>query len=144
MTKIGLGKEGLEISSSTSKGLAIAALVVAITAVIMPLISLYFVWIALIMIALAIFTENKVNNVDKEGEEDKKRKTFNKAAYIICLVNVILLSPATRMAFAGERLQGDYSLEMTTLILFVVPVIIFAIKNPSKENQTQTQEAHSL
>jgi hypothetical protein len=133
MKKIVFGKEELEISSETSKGFAMAALVVAIVAVIMPIISLHFVWIALILTAIAIFTED---HKDKGGE------AFSKAAFIICIVNVLLLSPVTWREFHIERVHHSHYLEMVTVVLFVIPVIIYSIQNPSKENEPKG--SHSL
>lgn len=133
MKKIVIGKEELEISSETSKGFAMAALVVAIVAVFIPIISLHFVWIALVLTAIAFFTE------DPKGKEGRD---FSRAAFIICIVNVLLLSPVTWMAFHAERLHHSHHLEMVTLILFVAPVIIYSIQNPSKENKPK--ESHSL
>ncbi len=89
------------------KGIGIAALVISILAIFIPIISIYVVWIALILAAISSFN----------GE-----KTYSIASLVICVVNVLLLSPATMLVFAGESLGGGSALKIITLILFLAPI----------------------
>jgi len=103
-----------------NKGLGIAALVIGVFSIIVPGVSLFVVWVALILATVAALSGDK---------------TYSIATFVICLVNVLFLSPATMMAFAGERLSGGSSLKILTIILFLAPIavlLISAVKRNAK------------
>lgn len=64
-----------------AKGLGVASLVVAILGIFVPVVTIYVVWLALILAALAGFLGDKV---------------FPIASLLACLINVIFLSPLGR------------------------------------------------
>lgn len=107
------------------KGLGIAALVLGILSIFVPIVSLYVVWLALV---LAI------------GSALGGDKTFAVATVVITLVNVLFLSPATWLALAGEKMSGGSGLKMITVILFLAAigaVVYTAVKsNPSASAQS--------
>ncbi len=61
------------------KGLGIAALVIAVIGMGVPVITIYIVWLALVLAALSAFLGNKA---------------FPLAATLVCLINAFLLSPS--------------------------------------------------
>ena len=93
--------------TTMSKGLGIAALVIGVLSIIVPMVSLYVVWLALILATIAAITGDK---------------TFSIATFVICLVNVLFLSPATWMALAGEEMAGGSFLKAGTIVLFLAPI----------------------
>lgn len=110
-----------------SMGLGIAALVIGILSIFVPVVSLYVVWLALILATLASATGDK---------------TFSIATFVICLINVLFLSPATWMALAGEEMAGGFFLKAGTVILFIAPVagLIFAIIRSKKKQSSPTEK----
>jgi hypothetical protein len=95
-----------------ARGLGIGALVIGILSLTVPVISLYVVWLALLLAAVAAVAGDK---------------TFAIATFAICLVNVLFLSPATWLAFAGEQHAGGIALRLLTTILFAAPLAILVI-----------------
>lgn len=100
-----------------SKGFGIAALVFSITGIFIPVVSLYIIWLALILISLLAFA----------GE-----RTFSFAAYIICLINILFLSPISILLFSEEAKQGGSSLKIVTIILFIIPLVGLIVRSFSK------------
>ncbi len=98
-----------------SKGFGIAALVLAILGIFVPIVSIYVVWLALILTAVAAFAGDRSLSI---------------AAFVICLVNVLFLSPATLVEFGAK--QGGSGLATFTVILFVIPLIGFIVKYKKK------------
>jgi hypothetical protein len=90
-----------------STGLGIAALVFGILSIFIPVISLYVVWLALALATIAALSGDK---------------TYSIATFVICLVNVLFLSPATWMAFSGEALSRGSALKVFTIVMFVAPI----------------------
>lgn len=105
-----------------SKGLGIAALVIAILAIIVPLVSLYVVWLALVLATFALVTGDT---------------TFSIASFVICLVNVLFLSPATWMVFAGEEMVHRSGLKVFTILLFLAPITGFVFSRVRHVNRPQ-------
>ncbi len=85
-----------------SKGIGIASLVFGILAIFVPVVSLYVVWLALGLAGVAAFAGDR---------------TFSVATLLICLVNVIFLSPATIL-----ELEGVSFLKTCTIVFFIAPV----------------------
>jgi hypothetical protein len=95
------------MEEAMEKGLGIAALVVAILGIFVPVVTIYVVWLALILAALAGFLGDKA---------------FPIASLLVCLINILFLSPMTWAALASERIGGGYGLLVTTIILFIAPI----------------------
>jgi hypothetical protein len=84
------------------KGIGIAAMVLGIIAIFVPFVSIYMVWLAMILAISAAFA----------GE-----KPFSAATFAICMVNVLFLSPATM-----AELKGVPALAVFTIILFCTTI----------------------
>lgn len=95
-----------------AKGLAIAGLVISTLALVVPLISLYIVWISLLLLT---------------GAAAAGEKQLSIGAYIICAVNVLLLSPNVLMAFGLEEMQGRVGLRLGTCVAFTLPLLGYLI-----------------
>lgn len=91
-----------------SKGLGIAALVIALLGVIVPLVTVWVIWLALGLAAFAAFSGDK---------------SFPIAAVLVCLVNILFLSPLTLMMLKGESMQGGSSYMMVTIVAFIAPIV---------------------
>lgn len=111
-----------------SKGLGIAALVLGILSIFVPVVSLYVVWLALILATVAAVAGDK---------------TFSIATFTLCLINILFLSLATWMALAGEKLSGGSFLKAGTVILFIAPIggLIFAVTQGKKKQQARSEKA---
>ena len=90
-----------------AKGLGIAALVISILSIFIPVVSLYIVWLALILATIAAIFD---------------AKTLTIATFAICLVNVLFLYPTTWTALVGERMAGSFFLKAFTITLFIAPI----------------------
>lgn len=100
------------------KGLGIAALVIAIVGLGVPGITIYIVWLALILATLSAFLGNKA---------------FPLAATLVCLINAFLLSPSVWILLTAEPTMF---FKATTTVLFIAPIaglIIGRRKKPSVE-----------
>jgi hypothetical protein len=91
-----------------AKSLGISALVIAVLSLLVPLVSVYVVWIALALASAAVLSS---------GE-----RTLAIAAYVICVVNVLLLSPFTWKLFELQGQRGNYTFQVVTLVLFAAPL----------------------
>jgi hypothetical protein len=91
-----------------AKGLGIAALVISILSIFVPVVTLYVVWLALALAAVAGFLGDRV---------------FPIASLVICLVNIVFLSPLTWAALAGESMSGGFFLKIGTIIMFIAPIV---------------------
>lgn len=103
-----------------AKGLGIAALVVALLGIGVPVVTIYVVWLALLLAAIAGILGDRA---------------FPVAATLTCLINLLFLSPLTWAALWGEQLQGGSTLGTTTIVLFIAPVvglIVGMMRKPSK------------
>ena len=87
-----------------NKGFGIAALVFAILSIFIPAVSIYVVWLALVLATLAALTGDKV---------------FSFSTFLICLVNVIFLSPLTMLVLVQKEMG---SIRILTIILFLAPI----------------------
>ena len=100
------------------KGLGIAALIVAVIGMGVPVITIYIVWLALVLAALSAFLGNKA---------------FPLAATLVCLINALLLSPSVWILLTVEP---KMFLKVTIIILFIAPIaglIIGRRKKPAIE-----------
>lgn len=95
-----------------AKGLGIAALVLSILAIFVPVITIFVVWLAMILAAVGGFF----------GE-----RAFAIASVLVSLVNLILLSPMTWAAFAGENAGGGAFFQTVTVILFIAPIVAMIV-----------------
>ena len=91
-----------------SKGLGIAALVIALLGVIVPLVTVWVIWLALALAAFAAFGGDK---------------SFPIAAVLVCLVNILFLSPLTLMMLKGESMQGGSLYMILTIVAFIAPIV---------------------
>jgi hypothetical protein len=86
------------------KGLGIAALTIAVFGMGIPGITIYLVWLALILAALSAFLGNKV---------------FPPGCHVVCLINAFFLAPPIWILFMVEpRLV----LKAITIVLFIAPI----------------------
>jgi hypothetical protein len=91
------------------KGLGVAALVVSILAIFVPIVTIYVIWLSLVLAAVAGLLGDK---------------TFPIAATLANLVNILFMSPVTLMALTGENLDGGSTpLMTTTTTLFIAPIV---------------------
>jgi hypothetical protein len=88
-------------------GFGVASLVVAILGYSVPIVTIYFVWLSLVLATLAGLCGNKV---------------FPLATFFACLINLLIFSPVTWTALLGERMSGQSTLFTITVVLFVVSV----------------------
>lgn len=101
-----------------SKGLGIAALILALIAFGVPVVGLYVSWLAL---ALAVFAA-------LSGD-----KMFAVATPIIAAANTFFFSPLVLIAFFGENQQsGSNALLFTTVILLVAPIVAILLFSSGK------------
>lgn len=103
------------------KGLGIAALVVAILSILVPVVTIYVVWLALVLAAVAAFMGDKA---------------FPVAAALTCLVNLVFLSPMTWAVFTGEHFSGGSFFKVTTIILFIAPFVALILAAKKKSEST--------
>jgi hypothetical protein len=73
------------------KGFGLAALVLSMLAIFVPVVTIYMVLLAVGLAAVAGFLGDRA---------------FTVASVAISVVNIVFLSPSTRAARAGESLQG--------------------------------------
>ena len=100
------------------KGLGIAALVIAVIGMGVPVITIYIVWLALVLATLSAFLGNKA---------------FPLAATLVCLINAFLLSPSVWLLLTAEPTMF---FKATTAVLFIAPIaglIIGRRKKPAVE-----------
>ena len=86
------------------KGLGIAALVIAVIGMGVPVITIYIVWLALVLATLSAFLGNKA---------------FPLAATLVCLINTLFLAPSIWILFMVEPRQV---LKATTIVLFIASI----------------------
>lgn len=99
------------------KGFGVAALVVALLAFAVPLVTIYVVWLALgLAVAAALFGD----------------KVFPIAAVCASLINLVFFSPLTWMALAGESLGGGSALKTVTILLFIAPIAALIFRAVTK------------
>ena len=110
------------------KGLGIAALVIGIISILVPVITLYVVWLALILAAVAGY-----------GGE----KTYSVATIAICLVNLLFLSPSTWLALTGENIAGGSFLLIGTIIMFIAPIAALVLRS-KKEKSEQMEKKEQV
>ena len=94
---------------AAAKGVGIAALVIAIVSIFTPIVTLYVIWVALLIAGIA----------DLMGD-----RAFTIATIAISAVNLIFLSPVTLAVLIGtsEGHGGDGGLIAITTVFFAVPV----------------------
>jgi hypothetical protein len=100
-----------------SKGFGLASLMVSIIGIIVPVVTIYVVWLALALASTAAFFGNKKYTI---------------SSFFTCLINVLFLSPLTLALLYGESTGGKGIFLITTIILFIAPLGILIIKNLSK------------
>jgi hypothetical protein len=93
-------------------GFGIGALVFTILSIIVPVVSLYVLWLGLILAVLAAFSGDKV---------------FSIASFIIGLVNLVFLSPLSLVAISISS-----NVKTITVGLFIA-IIVGWLVSPSKE-----------
>jgi len=106
-----------------AKGFGVAALVVGILSIYVPLVTIYVIWLALVLATVAGLLGDKV---------------FPLATFATCLINILFLSPVTLAGLAAEREAGGSAHLVITIILFIAPVaalIIGAVKSKKKAVQ---------
>lgn len=108
-----------------AKGFGIAALVVALLGIAVPVVTIYVVWLSLVLAALAGFFGDKA---------------FPIAAALACLINLVFLSPLTWAVLAGENLQGGSGLRVTTIILFIAPIVSLFVGATRKKAEAKVAE----
>ena len=91
-----------------AKGFGVAALVVGILGIFVPVVTIYVIWLALGLATIAGISGDKVFPIATVGA---------------CLINILFLSPLTLVALKGESLGGGSFLLITTIILFIAPII---------------------
>lgn len=99
---------------SMHKGFGIAALIVAVIGIGIPLITIYMVWLALALAALSAFLGNKA---------------FPLAATLVCLINALFLSPSVWILLTVEP---KMFYKATTIVLFIAPIAGLIIGRPKK------------
>ena len=92
-------------------GMGIAALVLSIIAIFIPLVALYVIWVGLIFTAIAAFAGDKA---------------FSIAAWCISLVNLLLLSPITLAILIGGP-GSDNTIRGPSIFLVIVTVALFVL-----------------
>lgn len=108
-----------------AKGFGIAALVVALLGIAVPIVTIFVIWLALVLAALAGFLGDKA---------------FPIATVLTCLINLVFFSPLTWAALFGESLQGGSTLKVTTIILFITPLVALVIGAITRKPETKTTE----
>lgn len=96
-----------------AKGFGIAGLVLGILAIFVPVVSLFIIWLALVLVTLSAMFGDRI---------------FSVATLTISIVNVLFLSPITIIALVGEqigteRTGGSSVLLVGSLIVFAGPII---------------------
>ena len=94
----------------TGKGFGIAALVLAIAAIFIPLYGLFIIWLALILASVAAFS----------GE-----RPLSIASLALGVVNLLFLSPATMKMLID--IGSDNGFTLITGILFLAPIVAMFI-----------------
>lgn len=100
------------------KGFGIAALVFAIMSIFIPGVALYVAWLALMLAAVGAFAGNLGATT---------------AAVVICLVNIVFLSPLTLAVLLNAPV-----LKYGTVILFILPVVGFVVARKRKPSVLPT------
>ena len=94
---------------AAAKGVGIAALVIAIVSIFTPIVTLYVIWVALLIAGIAGLMGDR---------------SFTIATIAISAVNLVLLSPVTLAVLIGtsEGQGGDGGLIAITTVFFALPV----------------------
>ena len=90
-----------------ARGLGILALLTGVLSIFIPVLSLYIVWLALIIATIASIFDDK---------------TLTLATVVVCLANVILVTPNSWSALIGERMIDGLFQKTLTIIFFIAPV----------------------
>lgn len=106
------------------KGLGIGAMVVAILAIFVPVVTIYVVWGALVLATLAALMGDK---------------TFAIVTILISAMNLVFLSPMTWAAIAGENIGGGNMLFYVTIALFITPIVAM-VMNAMHTSTSSTKE----
>jgi hypothetical protein len=104
-----------------NKGLGLGAMVLAILAILVPVVTIYVVWLALILATIAVLMGDRVYFI---------------VTVLISIVNLVFLSPMTLALLKGENLNGESSFLYGTIALLAAPIgaMIFSIvKTHSKK-----------
>jgi len=100
-----------------SKGLGIAALVVALVALGVPLLGLYVSWLAAVLAVIAALAGDRV---------------FATATPVIAAINTLFFSPLALATFASENEGGSNVRLYITIILFAAPFIAMVMNATGK------------
>lgn len=111
-----------------SKTLGITALVLALVGILVPLVTIYLVWLTVLMAGLAGLLGNR---------------SLPLPSLVVCLVNLLFLSPLTLAALKGESLQGGSALLRTTQVLFVLGFIGAAAAFRSRKTERSAEARES-
>lgn len=90
------------------KGLGVGAIIVAILAIFVPVVTIYVVWGALVLATMAALMGDKVSPI---------------ATVMISIVNVLFMSPMTLMALKGENESGGSMYMILTIVLAIAPIV---------------------
>lgn len=99
-----------------SKGLAITALVLAIVGFFVPAITVYWVWLTIVIASVSIIS----------GDEGKG---LSIAAWIVSIINLLFLSPLFWAAVKGESLGGGSVLVTITFVIFLLPIVAMVMRS---------------
>jgi len=102
------------------KGIGIAAIAIAIISCFIPVVTLFAVWLALLLAAIAAFLGDRVLSV---------------ATALICFANVVFMSPLTMIGLFGP--DGKPMLIISVVLLFA-PFVAMMLKN--KQNKEQAPD----
>ena len=103
-----------------SKGLGITALVLAIVGFFVPAITVYWVWLTMLVIAASLFT----------GSEGR---TLAVAAWCVSLVNLLILSPLFWVLVSEESFFA-----IGTVVFAVLPIVAYMLKKGKTEPTTDS------
>ena len=105
------------------KALGITAMILAVLGFFVPLITIYWVWMTMVIASISLFT----------GDEGK---SFSIVSWILSIINLLFLSPLFWAAVSGENMGGGSFLAVGTVIFFALPAaaMILRIRNKKQAN----------
>lgn len=103
-----------------NKGLGIGAMVVAILAIFVPVVTIYVVWLALALAILAALMGDRV---------------FPIVTVLISAINLFFFSPMTWALMAGENQEGKSFFFYMTVAMMIAPIaaMIMSAAKPTNE-----------
>ena len=104
-----------------NKGLGVGAMVVAILAIFVPVVTVYVVWLALVLATLAALM---------------KDMTYPIVTVLISGINLVFLSPMTWALMAGENQEGKSFFWYMTIVLMIAPIVAMIMSAIKPKNNT--------